>query len=449
MGIPEKSIDIVANDQKAREDCIGVKLRQDIVFDTEELERFAFASWKPLVYDAMVVAASIEYADRIVLRPKSGWARRLSLYVPVNEYELWSSPEVMNPLHDTIGFLTGDYWDISFKTTADSWKPSRKTLLSLKMPVNSVLAFSDGMDSHIVSRIMESKGDKLVRVRMKRGSSSQLRGKSNPEEFVTVPYSLKFCGQNKTTSLRSRGFKFAMISGIASYLTGVERIIIPESGQGAVGPALIPLGHMYPDYRSHPFFTKRMERFLKALFQKNFRFDFPRIWNTKGETLKEFTELPGVKDTWKNTRSCWKDSRWSSVEKKHRQCGTCAACLFRRVSVHAAGLTEETNTYICTNMNASTLEAVVEPGFSKLNEAFRQHALAGVLSMDNLSELANPKFTGSVRRQAMLLGCVLDIPREEAEEKLTRLLYRHAQEWKGYVNSLGPESYIRKLVRWN
>jgi hypothetical protein len=449
VGIPEKSIDIVTNNQKARQGCIGVRLRHDIVFDTEELERFAFASWKPLIYDAMVVAASIEYADRIVLRPASGWARSLSLSVPVNEYELWSSPEVMNSLHDAIRFLTGDCWNISFKMTTDSWKPSRETLLSLRMPVNSILAFSDGMDSHIVSRIMESEGEKLLRVRMKRGSSSQLRWRSNQEEFVTVPYSLKFCGQNKTTSLRSRGFKFAMIGGIASYLTNVEYITIPESGQGAVGPALVPLGHMYPDYRSHPFFTKRMERLLKALFQRNFCFHFPRIWNTKGETLKEFTELPGVTDTWKNTRSCWKDSRWSSVKKEHRQCGTCAACLFRRVSVHAAGLTEEANTYICTNMNASTFEAAVEPGFSKLTKAFKQHAIAGVLSMDNLSELANQKFASSVQRQAMLLGYVLDIPRKEAEEKLTRLLYMHAQEWKGYVNSLGPESYIKKLVRWN
>ena len=447
MGIPEKSIDIIASDQKAREGCIKVKLGQHIIFDTEELEYFAFASWRPLVYDAMVVAASIEYADRIVLRPRSGWARRLSLSVPVNEYELWASPKVMNSLHNAIRFLTGDYWNISFKPTVDSLRPGRRTPLSLKIPVNSVVAFSDGMDSHIASRLIESEGKELVRVRMRRGSGSLPRDKSNQEKFVTVPYSLKFCKKNKTTGLRSRGFKFAMISGIASYLTDAERIIVPESGQGALGPALIPLGYLYPDYRSHPFFTKRMECFLKALFQKDFRFDFPRIWKTKGETLQEFAELPGRKDTWKNTRSCWKNSRWSSIEKKRRQCGTCAACLLRKVSVHVAGFTEEADTYICSNMNASTLEAAVDPRFSRLNEAFRQHAIAGALSMDNLSELVDPKFSGLVQKHAMFLGHTLDISTDEAEKKLARLLSRHAEEWREYVNSLGPESYIKKLLR--
>lgn len=449
MGIPEKSIDIVASDQKAREGCIEVKLGQHIIFDTEELEYFAFAPWKPLVYDAMVVAASIEYADRIVLRPKRGWARRLSLYVPVNEYELWSSPEVMNLLHSTIRFLTGDYWDISFKPTTDLWKPSRRTSLSLKIPVNSVIAFSDGMDSHLVSRLIESEGDELVRVRMRRGRSRLPRGRGNQEKFVTVPYSLKFCKKNKTPCLRSRGFKFAMISGIASYLTDAERIIVPESGQGALGPALIPLGHMYPDYRSHPFFTKRMERFLKALFQKKFRFDFPRIWDTKGETLQEFAELPGEKDTWENTRSCWKNSRWSSTGNKRRQCGTCAACLLRRVSVYIAGLAEREDTYICSNISAPTLETAVDPRFLKLNKAFRQHAIAGVLSMNNLSELADPKFSVSVQKHAMLLGRALGIPIGLAEERLTRLLSKHTEEWREYINFLGPESYIGELVGWN
>ena len=36
----------------------------------------------------------------------------------------------------------------------------------------------------------------------------------------------------------SRGFKFAMISGLAAYLTGANKIIIPESGQGLSGHRL-------------------------------------------------------------------------------------------------------------------------------------------------------------------------------------------------------------------
>ena len=83
----------------------------------------------------------------------------------------------------------------------------------------------------------------------------------------------------------SRGFKFAMISGLAAYLTGAKRIIVPESGQGALGPPLVSVAHAHRDYRNHPLFAHRMERLLVALLEQPIRYEFPRLWYTKGETL--------------------------------------------------------------------------------------------------------------------------------------------------------------------
>ncbi|TIV10694.1 MAG: hypothetical protein E5W00_06550 [Mesorhizobium sp.] len=94
------------------------------------------------------------------------------------------------------------------------------------------------------------------------------------------------------TSARSRGFKFALISGIAAYLAGASEIVLPESGQGIFGPALVTSSaQAYPDFRSHPLFTMRMERVLAALLKRPVRFVFPRIWSTKGETLKAYAAL--------------------------------------------------------------------------------------------------------------------------------------------------------------
>ena len=66
---------------KNQEKTIGVTVRskdekhllilgQDIKFNTEILETFAFSNWKPIIYDAMVVTAAIECADRAFRRPK-------------------------------------------------------------------------------------------------------------------------------------------------------------------------------------------------------------------------------------------------------------------------------------------------------------------------------------------------------------------------------------------
>ena len=332
------------------------------------------------------------------------------------------------------------------------------SFLGLKYPFDAVIAFSAGMDSHAVAEIMTKKEEvSLARVRMKPRKGT----KRNDQPFIPVPFSIKKRNNRKDSATphtirfakiengpRTRGFKFAMTSGLAAYLANVERIIVPESGQGALGPALIPVGHRYPDYRSSPLFTKKMESFLGALFGGLFRFEFPRIWNTKSETLSEFVDLmeQNEKDLWKNTKSCWRDSRKVSVSKKLRQCGGCAACMLRRMSVHAAGLTEDPDTYVCNNMGAATLEAATDPKFpeSKLNNAFREYTIAGILHMDHLSSLANEKKPEPIRTHSTFLASALDIPQDKAEEKMNKLLAKHAREWREYVESLGPNSFVRK-----
>ncbi len=183
--------------------------------------------------------------------------------------------------------------------------------------------------------------------------SASLPGKREP--FAKVPYTVAAKGES---SARSRGFKFALISGIAAYLTEAVEIIVPESGQGTFGPALITVAHAYPDYRNHPLFLRRMEQFLASLFGRIFKFSLPRLWHTKGETLKAYAALPtGI--SWRDTKSCWRGARWSSLNGKLTQCGICAACLLRRMSVHAAGLEEPADTYICGDLSADTINDAV------------------------------------------------------------------------------------------
>ena len=61
--------------------------------------------------------------------------------------------------------------------------------------------------------------------------------------FTTVPYKIAAGDFNfPETSGRSRGFKFALLSGIAAYLANVRRVIVPESGQGALGKSFSDRG---------------------------------------------------------------------------------------------------------------------------------------------------------------------------------------------------------------
>jgi 7-cyano-7-deazaguanine synthase in queuosine biosynthesis len=272
------------------------------------------------------------------------------LCIPVHDPARWSEVDVLVSLHDAIGFLTGDSWNITFVERIAPAPVPRQKILDFPFKAKAILAYSNGMDSQAVAGIIGAKlGDSLVRVRVGSGDSTQPKLYDKPQAFTRVPYRLTFTSvAKKESSARNRGFKFAIVSAIAAYLTDADEIVIPESGQGVIGPALITVGYAYPDFRNHPLFIKRMERFVVALFRRPVQYVFPRIWHTKGETLRDSVALTGATD-WKRTKSCWRDNRWSSIFKQRRQCGVCAACMLRRLSVHAAGLVKiQTSTSVLT-----------------------------------------------------------------------------------------------------
>ncbi|MFW8586914.1 hypothetical protein ACOJBM_24795 [Rhizobium beringeri] len=121
--------------------------------------------------------------------------------------------------------------------------------------------------------------------------------------------------------------------------------------------------------------------------------------------------------------------------------------MLRRVSVHAAGLTESPDTYICADMTAPTLEAAVEAGFTKTKGAFREYAVAGILHMDHLADMATDEQHSQVKRHAASLGPALGLSPQDAEDRLASLLNKHEEEWTNYMNSLGAHSFIRQWAR--
>ena len=202
--------------------------------------------------------------------------------------------KVHDALIDAVQFLTGDVWDITFVKRRKVLETPQETL---NLSVNgdlAVLPFSEGLEIRAVAGLMTEKWDRLIRVKL--GTKAHDRPKtpgSRPQPFTTIPYEVKSAGHSfPELSARSRGFKFSMLSGIAAYLSKARTIFMPESGQGALGPALVPVGQAYSDYRNHPLFTDRMAKLLDALDDK-VRFEFPRLRFTKGETLAEYVNDPG------------------------------------------------------------------------------------------------------------------------------------------------------------
>jgi 7-cyano-7-deazaguanine synthase in queuosine biosynthesis len=446
-GAPRLAVDVVEPGARRRRGWLACQIGENVAFTPEQLESYCFAPWDPIVYDALLVAAAIDFADRTKRRPLLAWRREIALRIPVHDPARWADKPVADALRDSLFFLTGDDWEISFCGRRQPLKPPPQGRFSLPGGLTAVIPFSNGLDSRAVAGLMALEmGDRLIRVRLGSRHYDTDRRSGYRYPFTSVPYTLR-PGEKPfvESSTRSRGFKFALISGLAAFLAKAGAVIVPESGQGALGPALLTVGQAYEDYRSHPLFTDRMETFLRALLGHRVRFQFPRLWHTKAETLREFVDRSPDSSSWSRTWSCWQQSRQVSVGGKRRHCGICAACMLRRLSVHAAGLAEPRDTYVWEDLSAATFRAGAAPRFCgrKVTRKFHEYAIAGALHLDHLAAMrASPANAQTLDLATFKLSRSLGLPEAETRARLHRLLMQHEREWKSFIDSLGPSSFM-------
>jgi 7-cyano-7-deazaguanine synthase in queuosine biosynthesis len=434
-------LDVVETGARSKKNWLRCEIDSHVTFNTTDLETYCFARWEPVIFDVMLLAAAVEIADRTQRRPLLLWQRDIALRLPVHDPDHWNASPVRDTLLSALTLLTGDNWSIEFYARRHTFQRPGQIPLQLPANVNAVIPFSDGMDSRAVAGLMHRKlGDTLVRIRL---GTKDYDGRF---PFSKIPYKLKPpTGRFVESTARSRGVKFAVISGLTAYLAKAEQVIVPESGQGALGPSLVTVGQTHEDYRNHPLFTTRMECFWEALLGHKVRYQFPRLWHTKAETLRAFVESCDDGATWDETHSCWQDNRHVSVDKERRHCGICAACLLRRLAVHGAGLRERRDTYVWENLRAASFEAGAADGFAeeKITQKLREYAIAGVLHLDHLAGLSTSASNAQVLNlHAFQLGRALGISQPEARKKLDRLLHQHDIEWKAFVKSLGSKSFI-------
>lgn len=440
-------VDVLEPGVRVRDEAQLAKLGDAIRLSTEGLETYFFSKWRPVLFDLLVVAAAAEYCDAAKARSTVSWSRIFDVRVAVHDVDLWSSPAVKAALEDALTFLTGDTWSFSFVARLKSAETVRPLSLELPAGAKAIMPYSDGLDSRAVHALTAQAlgGSALVRVRLGSVGVDDPQRERRRAAFTLVPYKVQV-PQRKESSARSRGFKFAVVTGVAAQIAGVDRIVVTESGQGSFGPMMAVSGQIYPDYRVHPLFTARMERLFEVLVGAAARYEYPRLWSTKGETLAEAAALANP-PTWDDTRSCWQQSRHASVDGRRRQCGICAACMLRRMSMFNARLPEPSNAYIWENLSAATFEAGVAEGFDGLTSSIREHAIAGVLHMDHLADLATaPSAARAVRRVARETAEALHEDPVAIEAKLRSLLARHAVEWRRFLDSLAPESFVRGLA---
>lgn len=426
--------------KRSKGDNLVAQVDRDIIFDLSILDTYRYEGWKPIHYDLLLACAAVEFADRRCRRRAGRWSRSFRVTLPVLEPAAWRQPHVLGNLQDTLNHLTGDNWRFCFvQATGPVENGTRQRTLPFDRNKEFAIAYSDGLDSRCVSGIFDTDGS-AVRVRLTQHKDPI---KDGERPFDRIPFKVKVKSARES-NVRSRGFKFAAIGAVAAHLSNLTKIIVPESGQDALGPVLLPLHNVYPDYRNHPAFFRRMERFIKGLLEYSVVYEQPRLWHTKGETIRDYLALPGTRrESVLNTRSCWQQ-RWNArLDGKRRQCGLCAACLLRRMSMNAAEVREPADTYTFGDLTAPSYEAAIPRGDGlRLSRSMLEYGIVGARHLQRLAAMAEWPDT-ALRPYVFEIAHATGLPEQETCIALRRLLLEHAEEWRNFDSAQGPRSFMK------
>jgi hypothetical protein len=426
--------------RQARDGRVYATIGTAIKCDKDIFDSYSWEGWSDIHHDLLIVCAAIEFADRRWARGNAQWARQIKIIVPVIELSTWQDPQVYQSLHDTLRHLTGDEWRFSFvQQKGAPSEASRQGPLFPNKHKEFAIAYSEGLDSLSVSGLY-NENDVAVCVRVAK-YKQKLRKDERP--FDRLPFDVKLGRKCYEDSARSRGFKFAAVTAIAAQISNVSRILVPESGQGALGPVLLPLRNIYPDYRNHPTFFRKMEGFVEALLGASVVYEQPRLWHTKGQTIAAFLSKPGVNvEQVIDTRSCWQQRFNVRIGGKMRQCGVCAACLLRRMSLHAANVKEPQENYTVANLQASRFaDALPKRKSFRATNTLYDYGYMGARHLEQLANFAEEP-DSVLRPYALQLGDALELSINEVLKQLRGMLTQHSLEWAAFKASLGEKSFI-------
>lgn len=448
---PAAHIDIVESERKSRKTDFVCRVGQEIRIMPEVLAAYCIKDLEPLIDDLVLLAAAVAFSDRVVARRTSiTWHRDLEVRIPVHNPDRWMDKNLVLSLTRALDLVTGDKWNFAFYRRTNSTRIAPQAHLPIQADSTNVMPYSDGLDSFAMARLLAAKAPGVPLVLVTTGNHRNRALDQSNQDLnrmmyrVAIPFRLgtrNRQARHRESSYRSRAFVFSLMAGIAAYLLNAETINIAESGQGALGPWLTPVGNEAPDVRMHPIFTQAMSTLFTELFGRRINHAHTQLWKTKGQTLRELLEKKLDRGWWL-TSSCARDQRYVSKDNRRIQCGVCAGCLLRRQSLYACGLESRDDRYLWSNLSAPRLYTASGDRPTTGND--ERQAMCAVLELDRLAGLSSSSTV--IQNAAEDLAALTMLEPSQAEKNLSGLLHAHRTEWMDFRDSLGSKSFVNRWL---
>lgn len=318
-----------------------------------------------LAVDFLFVSAVIYCIDKLIPRSISidNWTRQLQVEIPVSDPDLWN--QNAENFNSAISFLTGDFWNISYRDLECNLvrpKKVRYRLFPLETP-DAVSLFSGGLDS-LIGAIdwLESNPEGTIKlvshydpdVAGPKSDQKRLIGELKEYYGNRISYVQVRVGQTPSggeATFRSRSIIFIGLGiYVASSVGENISLIMPENGNIALNVPLTPSRRGACSSRTaHPFFLNSIGKEIQDLGFQN-RIINPFELKTKGECVEQCFNQSVLRNLASISVSCAKRGRHKihSINRSARQCGRCMPCIYRRAALHKIGLdTEDYGRDIC------------------------------------------------------------------------------------------------------
>jgi 7-cyano-7-deazaguanine synthase in queuosine biosynthesis len=302
--------------------------------------------------DLLLTASLCYVIDKTVPRSRAfdGWTRDLTVSLPVSDPQAWSG--VATDLSETLAFLTGDSWHLSFfQAPAPLFRAPERVAMSLFDHVDAVSMFSGGLDSLAGGvdllaepgdrRVLfvghyDGPGPKSVQAELAGRLAEQYPGRSQAIH-VRVAHRPELAAEE---TLRSRSLVFLALGLYAAQACGAQvPLYMFENGLIALNIPLTPSRRGSCSTRTmHPYYLNRIRRVVQSLGAAN-SFSNPYELKTKGECIVQCQDSPFLAEIADTSVSCSHSSRRQDWARKQAEnCGYCVPCMFRRAAMGKAGL---------------------------------------------------------------------------------------------------------------
>lgn len=399
--------------------------------------------------DLFVIGISIFALDKRISRRlfKDCWTRNISVSIPVLKFDNWVGTE--KKWNNTLGFLTGDKWDIHFRECKKVYsKRENPNRIHLNIDeCDCISLFSGGLDSYCgaIKLLEDGKSPCLIghneypKLRKKQAEfidDFQKIYQNQKIKFISfsansrAPKNIndeQLIGSENTSRGRSLLFLCAALS-IAGILGNNIPVYIPENGFIGLN---IPLTNSRKGTCStrttHPYFLNSFLEILKYVGIENPIINF-FAYSTKREIVNSVKNKEAFKIHYMDTISCSHPCLARYNKKGHNEypinCGYCYPCLIRKSSV----LDAKDNKY---SYVAETKEFLKEYGETEKASDLR----AVISSVYRYKKLDDEKIKEMIRYYGHL-----------NEESVEKFLSVYKSAMKDLIELFSNDDELKKLI---